>query len=277
MKDSELLISNGNIFLGLLCGVNLICKLNHFGYTILSSEINSPMICIELVSSISNDIIQVDMVGNSSIGLFSLATDNYVILPLGTKQEVQEQVEANLRVPSVKTSLAGTVLIGTFCAGNENGLLVPNIITDQELETLKNNLPEISITEIDHKYTALGNIIVSNKKYALVHPKLSKEIMQNISDALMVEVIPREINGSPLVGSFAVSSHKATLVHPLTPPEEIDWLRENYSKIIDVTTVNRGVPYPRSGLLINSNGGVVGTDTTGPESMRIFDVMFKRT
>ena len=244
----------------------------------LSSEINSLMICIELVSSISNDIIQVDIIGNSSIGLFSLATNKYVILPLGTKQDVQEQIEANLLVPAVKTSLAGTVLVGTFCVGNEKGLLVPNIITEDELKTLKNGLPpDIIITEVDHKYTALGNIIVSNEKYALVHPKLSKEIIQSISDTLMVEVIPREINGSSLVGSYAVSSDKATLVHPLTPREEIDWLKENYSRIIDVTTVNRGVPYPRSGLLINSNGGVVGTDTTGPESMRIFDVMFKRT
>ena len=152
------------------------------------------MICYELVSSISSDIIQVDIVGNSSIGLFGLATEKYVILPQGTKHDAQKQIEANLRVPSVITSLAGTVLIGTFCAGNSNGLLVPNIITEQELETLTINLPEVTITEIDHKYTALGNIIVKNEKYALVHPRLSKEIMQMISDTLMVEVIPKELN-----------------------------------------------------------------------------------
>ena len=85
------------------------------------------MICNELVSSISNDIIQVDIVGNSSIGLFGLATDKYVILPQGTKQDARDQIETTLRIPSVITSLAGTVLIGTFCAGNEKGLLVPNI------------------------------------------------------------------------------------------------------------------------------------------------------
>jgi translation initiation factor 6 (eIF-6) len=41
----------------------------------------------------------------------------------------------------------------------------------------------------------------------------------------------------------------------------------------DVCTINRGIPYPRVGILANSNGAVIGTDSTGPESMRIFEIL----
>ena len=44
---------------------------------------------------------------------------------------------------------------------------------------------------------------------------------------------------------------------------------------MDVVTVNRGTPYPRPGLMGNDNGVLVGSDTTGPEIMRIFDVLVK--
>ena len=41
-----------------------------------------------------------------------------------------------------------------------------------------------------------------------------------------------------------------------------------------VTTINRGIPYVKIGLVANSGGAICGKTTTGPELMRIKNVLF---
>jgi translation initiation factor 6 (eIF-6) len=38
---------------------------------------------------------------------------------------------------------------------------------------------------------------------------------------------------------------------------------------IDVSTVNRGIPYLSSGAIVNDNSGIFGLECTGPEMQRM--------
>ena len=100
-----------------------------------------------------------------------------------------------------------------------------------------------------------------------------KNAQKQISDALNVEVIIGNLLESPLVGSIAMSTNKGALVHPLLSEEEISELSSILKVRADVCTINRGIPYPRVGIIANSRGAVIGVDSTGPESMRIFEVL----
>jgi translation initiation factor 6 (eIF-6) len=42
---------------------------------------------------------------------------------------------------------------------------------------------------------------------------------------------------------------------------------------VDVSTVNRGVPYLGSGAIVNDNSGIFGNECTGPELQRITSVL----
>jgi translation initiation factor 6 len=75
------------------------------------------------------------------------------------------------------------------------------------------------------------------------------------------------------VGSSAVATNKGALVSPHASDEELDLLAEVLGVPTSVGTVNRGIPYVKSGLLVNSKGAVAGSRTTGPELDRIEESM----
>ena len=203
------------------------------------------------------EIIKSSILGNSSLGLYAFATDSYAIVPFGVKEEVKQTMQDILKVKPVELVISGSILVGVLACGNSNTILVPSNIYQKEIDIIQSNLDSnIEIVEIKSKYTALGNLILRNDK-----------------GALNVEVEVGEILGSPLVGTMAMCTNKGALTHPLTSEEERDALRSLLGVKIDLCTVNRGVPYPRVGIVANSKGVIIGKETTGPESMRIFEIL----
>lgn len=219
------------------------------------------------------DIKPIDIVGNSSIGLFAFATDKYAIFPQSTKKKVMETCKEILKVDPLGITLVNSKLIGLFATGTNETLLVPDVITFDELEVLKQNLAGVNIEVIHSKITALGNTITIGEKIALVHPEFEKDTLKRLEDAIDKEIIPRRIMKSPLVGSILFQNKYGLLAHPLVPEVELEELEELFNKKADITTVNRGTPYPRPGILANSHGALVGSDSTGPEIMRIFNIL----
>lgn len=220
------------------------------------------------------EIVKTTILGNSGLGLYGFATDTYSLVPFGVKEELKDEMNKTLNVLPVETTISGSVLIGVLSCGNSKTLLVPYNIRQKELDTLKSALdPEIEIIEVKSKYTALGNLILINDKGVLVSNKFEKEAINQLKDSLSIEVEVGEILNSPLVGTMAMCTNKGALTHPLTSEEEKEALRSLLGVRIDLCTVNRGVPYPRVGIIANSKGALIGKDTTGPESMRIFEVL----
>jgi len=214
------------------------------------------------------------VLGNSSLGIFALSTEKYSVVPLGTKESVIKTILETLNVKIVHSTIANSVLIGTLAVGNSKTLLVPLNTSGKEIKLLQDNLEEdVEIIEVNSKFTALGNLVVLNDKGAVISEMFEKKAQTQIRDILDVEVTVGNLLGSPLVGSMAMSTNKGALVHPLLSEEEVKELSSILKVRADVCTINRGVPYPRVGIIANSRGAVIGTDSTGPESMRIFEVL----
>ncbi|MHA1299528.1 MAG: translation initiation factor IF-6 [Candidatus Helarchaeota archaeon] len=223
-------------------------------------------------------IIKRNLFGNPNIGVFAFATDDYCLVPNGLTKSDIKSIEEVLKVPCFELTIAQAHIIHTMSIGNRNGYLVPYTITDDELSLLK-KIFDINIGRIKTEFTALGNHILCNDKAAIINPNLEKNQTKIIEDTLDVEVIRGRILGNEepaLVGSHAICSNKGVLAHVDATDETLEWLGAVLDVEVDIGTVNAGYPYTASGIIVNSNGAVVGDDTTGPEIVRIgqvFDIV----
>jgi len=204
------------------------------------------------------------IVGSASIGVYSLATENIVMIPRIVPQQKAQEFADYLKVKLAYTSISGSVLAGALVCANSNGMLVSNAIREEELAAIK-TVFEGNITIMESKKTAYGNLVLTNDKGAVVDPRFKEAEIKKISKALDVEVLPTEIAGLPYVGSLAVATNKGILAHPLLKDEERKILEAVLKVPVDVGTINCGVPYVGTGLLANSHGAVAGSMTTGPE------------
>ena len=209
---------------------------------------------------------QVSVLGEDFVGLLGIATDAYALLSPGFKQS------DILDVATLKTKVYGTNLVGLFCAGNGNGLLVPYFISDIELKGLREFTNElgVQVDRVEGRYTALGNLVAANDRGAFVSDTILD--VKTIADTLDVEVTSGDIGGASEVGAYLSVTNKGFLAHPQAE-DKLGELADLF-KVDGLTgTVNRGIPYVKSGLIANSNGYVTGGQTTGIELQRIDDAL----
>ncbi|MHA2090241.1 MAG: translation initiation factor IF-6 [Candidatus Kariarchaeaceae archaeon] len=220
----------------------------------------------------------IDLLGNSSIGIFGTSTNTYAIFPHNIKYSSLEQIMKTLSVPLIITSISNSHLNGLFTIGNSKHLLLPSLVTDDEVQEIQNQMQtttseDVTVHIVESKITALGNTIVCDDDVALIHPEFTSTERKMIADCLDVEVESRFILNNPLVGSLIFRNDNGLLTHPLIPEQELDWLSSFFKVPSDVVTVNRGTPFPRPGIIANNNGVLVGSDTSGPELMRIYEIL----
>ncbi|MBD3389152.1 MAG: translation initiation factor IF-6 [Candidatus Altiarchaeales archaeon] len=209
---------------------------------------------------------QLSVNGEDYIGLLGYATDKYALLSNNFPD-----VEA-LSVPVLKTRIYGSNLAGLFCAGNSNGILAPYFISDLELKTLKEFADEIGVGvgRVEGKYTALGNLIACNDHAALISNNIRDHT--TIKDVLDVEIVSGDVAGHSEVGAYTLATNKGFITHPQAENQLQDL--KDILKVEGMTgTVNRGIPYVKSGLIANTHGYITGTQTTGIELQRIDDAL----
>ncbi|MCL2358410.1 MAG: translation initiation factor IF-6 [Nitrososphaerota archaeon] len=204
------------------------------------------------------------IVGSASIGVYSLATENIVIIPVMVPQDKAQEYADWLKAQLIYTTISGSVLAGALACANSNGMLLPNSIRNEELEHIKKVFTG-NITIMENKKTAYGNLILANDRGAVVDPRFKPKEIEQISDALGVETVPTEIAALPYVGSLATATNKGVLAHPLLKEEEKKTLESVFKVPVDVGTINCGIPYVGTGLIANSHAAVAGSMTTGPE------------
>lgn len=204
------------------------------------------------------------IVGSASIGVYSLATENIVIIPRMVPQKKAQEFADWLKTKLAYTYISGSVLAGALACANSNGILLPNSIQEEELTQIK-SVFDGNITIMETKKTAYGNLVLANDKGAVVDPRFKQNEIKQISETLGVEAVPTEIAGLPYVGALAVATNKGLLAHPLLKDEERKILENVFKVPVDVGTINCGIPYVGTGLLANSHAAVAGSMTTGPE------------
>jgi len=205
---------------------------------------------------------------SNEIGVFSLLTNTYCLVGLGSSENFYADFEAELanHIPVVHSTLANTKIVGAMMAGNSKGLLVPSIINDAELQHLRNSLPDsVKIRKVDDRISALGNCISCNDYIALVHPEFDKESEELIADILGVEVFKTTVAGNALVGTYSVFNNMGGIVHPATTMEEFEELANLMQVQIGAATVNRGSELLGSGVVVNDWIAYCGAECTSAE------------
>ncbi|MHA1785959.1 MAG: translation initiation factor IF-6 [Candidatus Helarchaeota archaeon] len=209
-----------------------------------------------------------NLFGNENIGVFAWATDEYCLVGSGIDKKNKEILETVLKVSTYQVNIAQAKIVHTLSIGNKNGILVPRIVREDEITILKKICDVVE--KIPHELTALGNNILCNDKAALYNPKYGSNIAKIIQDALDVEAIPYKIlEGEPgLVGTHALCNNKGVLVHPDATDEVLTEIAKILKVEAEFGTLNLGF-YPGAGGIVNSNGAIVGNESTGPEIMHL--------
>lgn len=216
--------------------------------------------------------------GTSFVGTFIYTSEYFTLAPDDLPMKTYNILESTLKVPLIKCSIYGSCLLGIFAVGNSNGLILPSYALDEEVDFLKKSIldqtgRDIIVERLNSLNTAVGNLILTNDKAAIISKEL-KDCRREIEDILDVEVELRDVAGNSLVGAVAIATNRGLLVHPLASDEEVEELGKFMGVQADVGTVNKGSPYLRAGIVANSRGAVVGIDTTGPELMKIQQILF---
>ena len=204
------------------------------------------------------------IVGSASLGVYSLATENFVIIPKMVPQDKAEKTAEWLKVKLIHTTIGGSLLAGALACANSNGIILSPFVRQEELNAITTDFKG-TVLVMESRKTAFGNLVLANDKGAMVDPRMKESIMKQVSDALGVEVVPGTIAGLTYVGSLAVATNKGVLAHPLLKEEEKEILESLFKVPVDVGTVNCGIPYVGTGLIANSHAAVAGSMTTGPE------------
>lgn len=200
--------------------------------------------------------------GNTTVGLYGVATNSYaVVAPEFTKKDLFE-VET-----VVESYIAQTRLVGMFTAGNSNCLLLPENVGSREKKAIEE--AGINTEVIEAQGNALGNLVLANDKGAIISPKL-EDHREQIADALEVEVEVMKIAGIPNPGVCGRANSRGVLLHRAANEEDAEKAKEALEvENVDIGTVNMGSPFIGSGLICNDNLMLTGEDTTGPEIGRI--------
>jgi translation initiation factor 6 len=215
-------------------------------------------------------VILSDIFGDPNVGIFSFANENIAVLPAGISPKKLDSYKEALGIEACAIGIADSRLVGIYTSGNSNAILLPYIATSEEISKIRSTGTKIAI--IQEKRTALGNLILCNDYGAVIDPRLKPKTVSAIEKALRVPVQSGTIGGLPQVGSLATASNKGVLANPMIDEPEKRHIAEVLKVPVSVGTVNSGIPYPKSGIVVNSRGAVVGSHTLGSELLALSTV-----
>ena len=211
-------------------------------------------------------VIPADVFGSPNIGVYCFCTEKVVIVPPGLTSRKMDQFEQALGVGVCKTTIAGSTLVGALVSGNSNGLLVPHTVRDYEYQRLS----EFSkVVIVDSRWTALGNIILANDFGAVVHPDAPEEVKKAVDEELNVKSVQGNVATLPFVGALGIATNRGAILSPGTIKDEQSVIESALHVEVQLSSINGGVQFVRSGILANSKGAVVGPLTRGAELMQI--------
>ena len=219
-------------------------------------------------------IIKENVFGGPEIGVYLALNNQYFIHPPKIQPKWLDHVKRiNPEAISIETFIGGTAVTGSLVAMNSFGMVVPSTIKDDELEILKNAMKsDFQITVVESEHNAFGNLILCNDHGAIISSRLV-DAQEAIAAALKVPVKVLDFAGTDLPGSCGLANNKGVVVHPMITDGDAEIIADFLKVEIDVSTVNTGIPYPNSGVIVNDFGGIFGQSCTGPEMQRINEIL----
>ena len=213
--------------------------------------------------------------GNINIGLYAVTTNKFSIIADSLPAKFKETIQRVLQTDIYSFTIDPTI-VGALMTGNSNGLVISSIISQEVEKELKDTFPNLTISRFEFDYFALGNLILTTEKVSIVSPLIPKATREVIGETLGTEIVTLKLNNSDLIGSLVVTNSIGALASPLVNNnDELENIMEILSlKKIDTSTVNRGAQFPSSGIICNSNGAILGQNSTGIETIAITNALF---
>ncbi len=216
---------------------------------------------------------KIDINGDPNIGLYGFSTEKYTLIGY-IDEEKQKTIKETLKTELINVRINNTNFIGIFAVGNSHGIIVPKITSETELKALKEKTKtrNIKISILNDIQTCLGNLITCNDYGCLASKTLEKhkEIIEN---TLKVPVIFSEFKESDMIGSYLIATNKGFLINMYVDEEDYNKAKEALKVDGDIGTVNFGSPFVKSGIMANTKGVIIGSQTTGPETVRIDEAL----
>jgi translation initiation factor 6 len=214
---------------------------------------------------------RVDVVGNPNIGVFTIATNDFAIVPYNLLDEKAELIKEILEVDVIKSSISGSSLIGSLAVANSNGIVVSPHVLDREVKQFEDL--GLNVATIPGTYTAVGNIVAANDNGAIASPFLSQEAVGVIEKTLDVHVESSSIVGSDIIGSLISVTNRGFLIDKRAVETELNLAQEAFGVEGDTGTVGKGISLVGACILANDKGAIVAKDSTGPEMARVEEAL----
>lgn len=205
-----------------------------------------------------------DIYRNPNIGIFSKASDKLLLMPTAYSKQKSDKLASLLGVEMLYASVGNTRLLGPLIAMNNKGILLSRFAEEEEALFLRKSTG-LNVEKLDSVYSSVGNLIAANDFGAAVADILSAKEIAQIKDVLDVPVEKGFVAGYYQLGSIVKPSNSGAIAHPRATDAELKWLKEILKVDCEVCTINGGVPFVSSGLLVNTRAAIVGSSTSGPE------------
>jgi translation initiation factor 6 len=215
---------------------------------------------------------RLDFNSNPYIGVFCRANDFFAVASPFLTDKEHAIINNILKVNVNDVTIGGSTIAGSLLAMNSHGAVVTDFISDDESKILE-ELFDGNVLIIKDKFNAAGNNILTNDYGALVHPMLSDGTINDIKGVLDVGVERGTIFDIQTVGMAAVATNNGVLCHPKIHEEEKRHIERLFGVPADIGTVNHGVPYVGAGIVANTYGALMGSQTTGIEMGRIEEAL----
>ena len=207
------------------------------------------------------------------VGAFGTATDKLVFIGNSVNNTAISILTSTLKCDCIPISVAMSDLVGIFSRANSNGIVLSNLAADSEISAIKEKVNDINVGILPSDLNAIGNNILANDKVAIVNPEYSTSDVKVIQDILDVEVVKYNGTSFMTVGASNILTNKGLLINNRCSDEEQEEL-EGITKMHSIrTTANTGSLSIGLSVLANSNGAVIGSETTGFEIARIMDAL----
>ncbi|MEM0138805.1 MAG: translation initiation factor IF-6 [Thermoplasmatales archaeon] len=204
------------------------------------------------------------------LGVFIRAWEKYTFYPKCAGDDIVRMISTYLKTEPIGITIGGSNLVGSLCAMNSNGIVVGRMVTEDELKLIPEN---IRVGVINDRLNATGNNILVNDRIAMVHEEMAERSIKIISDVLGVEVVRGSFKSIKTIGSSGLVTNKGIILPPNMSDEEIENIGKLFGVRGSVGTANFGSMYIGASVVSNSNGAIVGEDSTTVEISNIEEAL----
>ena len=127
----------------------------------------------------------------------------------------------------------------------------------------------VKVKKFKTVHNALGNTILANDKHAIISDDFSVIEVKKISAELNVKVKKIKIAESNVPGAYGILTNKGGMFGSITSDPSIKELEKLLKLEIGIGTVSTGSSIVSSGVIANSNGFLVSSNSSGFEIGRL--------